>query len=161
MCTRGARNCGKHIKDVCVGRMSDAQGTEVKEITVKLVECGDYGAKTVRKTVTRQIDAQNTVQQVVGNPETGEYPKFHGACRCVWLRKPGAVLGQITPTDVDIWDTTRRGAARWERDWYNTIQTNDIVEIHVGHVQPAGPGNAGPVFEGGVVLEDGDEQDLT
>jgi len=146
------RKSGEHIKDLGAGRMSEA-----KQITVKLVECGDYGAKTVSATVTRQIDAHNSIQDVVQNRETGVYPQFPGACRCVLLRRPEAVLGQLTPTDVDIWDTTRRGAARWTQDWYNTIQTNGIVEIHVGIVQPSGPRRDTPAFEGGVVLEDGDE----
>jgi hypothetical protein len=142
------RKSGEYIKDLGAGRMSQA-----KQITVKLVECGDHGAKTVRGTVTRQIDPHNRIQDVVQRV----YPQFPGACRCVWLRTPEAVLGQITPTDVDIWDTTRRGARLWTQDWYNTIQTNGIVEIHVGIVQPSGPRRDTPPFEGAVMLPDGDE----
>ena len=67
------------------------------------------------------------------------------------------MLGQITQTDVDLWDTTRRGAKRWALDWYDTIQSGDTVEIHVGIVQPAGPMNADRDFEGGVLLGDGNE----
>ena len=137
--------------------MSDAQGIHAKEITVKLVECADYGGKTVRKTVTRQIDAQNTVQEVVTNRETGEYREFPGACRWVVLRRPGGELGVFNQTDQDLWDSTRRGARLWAQEWYNKIREGDTVEIHVGIVQPAGPSSAGRDFEGGWSVEAEDE----
>jgi hypothetical protein len=150
-------NFGKHIKDVCVGWMSDAQGIAGKEITVELVECSEDGGKTVRETVTRRIDGGNTIQEVVRNHETGVYPAFPGACVWVLLRKPGSVLGELNPTDVVLWDRTVRGARLWTEDWYDRIQAGDTVEIHVGIARPAGPRSAGRGDEEGVALENRDE----
>ena len=134
--------------------MSDAQGIEGKEITVKLVECSDDGMKTVRETVTRRIDGRNTIQDVVGSHATGVYRAFPGVCVWVLLRKAGAVVGEVIPTDVVLWDRTARGA--WTEDWYDRIEAGDTVEIHVGIVKPGGPRSAGGGLEGGVVLENVD-----
>ena len=151
------KKSGEYIKELCGGWMSDAEGIEGKEITVKLVDCSEDGRKTVRETVTRRIDGRNTIQEVVGSHATGVYPAFPGACVWVLLRKAGSVLGELDPTDVVLWDRTARGA--WTEDWYDRIEAGDIVEIHVDIKRPAGPRregpNAGP-FEGGVVLENRD-----
>jgi hypothetical protein len=141
---------------LCVGWMSDAEGIEGKEITVKLVYCSEDGRKTVRETVTRRIDGRNTIQEVVGSHATGVYPAFPGACVWVLLRKAGSVLGVVNPTDVVLWDRTGRGARLWAEEWYDRIQAGDTVEIHVGIVKPGGPRSAGGGLEGGVVLENVD-----
>jgi hypothetical protein len=147
------RKSGEHIKDLGAGRMSDAAGGEFKEITVKLVERDEYGARTERSAVTRRIDRQHTIQEAV----TDVYQEFPAACRWVVLKRAGTLAGVYAETDMDMWDSTRRGARLWALSWYDTINAGDTVEIHVIIAKPTGPRRGAPAFEGGVVLEDGDE----
>ena len=126
---------------------------EGKKIIVKLVQCGDYTIKQVKQTVTREIDREHTIKHVVKEV----YPPFPDACRWVVLRKPGAELGVLNSTDVDLWDSTNRGKRLWAKDWYDTIRTGDTVEIHVGVVKPVGPRSVVRDFEGGWSVEDEDE----
>jgi hypothetical protein len=143
----------KHIKDWCVGRMSVAQGIEAKEIFVKLVDRDEDGARTEHSVVTRRIDTQHTIQQAVRDV----YPEFPGALRWVVLKRAGTVPGVYAPTDMDMWDSTQRGARLWALSWYDTINAGDTVEIHVFIAKPPGPRSGLPAFEGGMVLENGDE----
>jgi hypothetical protein len=143
----------KHIKDLCVGRMSVSQGTEAKEIFVKLVGRDEDGARTEHSVVTRRIDREHTIQQAVRYV----YPEFPGSLRWVVLKRAGTEPGVLAPTDMDLWDSTKRGASLWAEDWYDRIQAGDTVEIHVFIAKPPGPRCGTPAFEGGVVLENGDE----
>jgi hypothetical protein len=133
--------------------MSVAQDIEAKEIFVKLVDRDEYGARTEHSVVTRRIDREHTIQQAVRDV----YPEFPGALRWVVLKRAGTEPGVHAPTDMDLWDSTSRGARLWAEDWYDRIRAGDTVEIHVFIAKPPGPRRGLPAFEGGVVLENGDE----